>query len=380
MIKGTARLGALLVALATAASAGSFVKDGDGLIIDGQDYRFVTADAFEPYQTCLGADGVTYSCGERAKDALSELIEGKSVECKSVGKAGDRFLATCSADNTDLETEMVRAGWAFPRRDFKPHDPDRFAELCAVEKQARDAKHGAWAGSFELPYVQKRGTKELSKIACTEIASRAAEEPSSTAEKVWLGTEAVAALLGGLAGALFTLGLQAFWNWWHRPILTLNFDDAVPGCRVETPAIARDRTTVQQVHLRLRIRNRGRTFARNVSVNITEIGFDSATTGEQAFDEEVLEPRMALTADRAIFNLASEGHRFVDIAHAVQASFGPAALALDLGITPVRLQLLGFQAGDYRMRVFVAAENADSIPQEVRFAWNGTLQGLTITR
>ena len=72
-----------------------------------------------------------------------------------------------------------------------------------------------------------------------------------------------------------------------------------------------------------------------MSVNVTEIGFDSTGSGH-VLDEEVLEPKMSLTGARPIFNLASNGHRYVDIAHAVQGSFGPAQLALDLLQIPTR--------------------------------------------
>jgi hypothetical protein len=60
---------------------------------------------------------------------------------------------------------MVRAGWAFPRGDFTPHDPKRFAELCSIEKEAREAKRGAWSGTFDIPFVQKGGGRRKTKVA-----------------------------------------------------------------------------------------------------------------------------------------------------------------------------------------------------------------------
>ena len=102
---------------------------------------------------------------------------------------------------------MVSAGWAFPRRDFRPHDPERFDILCDVEAGAREAKRGAWAGSFDIPIIQKG--EEVSDIACFENSSPEAEEPSSVTDKSWLGSEVLAAPSGGLAGAFFVLLLQA---------------------------------------------------------------------------------------------------------------------------------------------------------------------------
>jgi hypothetical protein len=123
-------------------------------------------DAFEPGQICKDNQGADYDCGARAKQALEEIIGNQPVQCEPF-KGQDRKFSRCSAGNVDLEVAIVRAGWAFPRRDFKPHDPTRFAELCGVENEAYEAKRGAWSGTFEIPFVQKHGAKEkVAFVSC----------------------------------------------------------------------------------------------------------------------------------------------------------------------------------------------------------------------
>jgi uncharacterized protein YbjT (DUF2867 family) len=43
---------------------------------------------------------------------------------------------------------------------------------CAVEKEAREAKRGAWGGTFEIPFVQKgggRGKKKVADVVCPDF-------------------------------------------------------------------------------------------------------------------------------------------------------------------------------------------------------------------
>ena len=84
----------ILLAAYGPAHAGTVVKDGDDIIIDGQDYRFVTVDAFEPDQICSDERGADYDCGTRAKNALQELIGTQSVVCEPL-KDTDRKYSRC---------------------------------------------------------------------------------------------------------------------------------------------------------------------------------------------------------------------------------------------------------------------------------------------
>lgn len=71
----------LLIALVGEALADTEVKDGDDMIIDGQDTRFFGADAFERGKTCEDDKGQDYDCGERARVELAKIIGGQQAQC-----------------------------------------------------------------------------------------------------------------------------------------------------------------------------------------------------------------------------------------------------------------------------------------------------------
>jgi endonuclease YncB( thermonuclease family) len=156
------------------ARAESFALDGDDICIGGigrqctggEDYRLHGVDAFESGQTCKDGDGQTYGCGAKAKEALAAIIAGHPVSCVRVKRDRDRWIGNCVAGNVDVEAELVRAGWAFVRPDFL--DGAREAQLCAIEAEARAAKRGMWAGSWDQrPYFWKGGKrKTLVQISC----------------------------------------------------------------------------------------------------------------------------------------------------------------------------------------------------------------------
>jgi hypothetical protein len=136
----------------------------------------------------------------------------------------------------------------------------------------------------------------------------------------------------------------------------------------------------QQVYLRLRIENRGLTFAKNVSVYVTRIEYAPQQGGAQnVFDEEVLSYGLAPTGE-TVFNLAAGAHRYVDLVH-TQESLGQLRLHFDFkNGGPIRLMERGFREGNYWYTVFVAAENAASASAEASWSWDGTLDGLRIRR
>lgn len=77
---------------------------------------------------------------------------------------------------------------------------------------------------------------------------------------------------------------------------------------------------VDQCYLRLIITNRGNTFAKDVSVNVTSITYKPRSGGQTIFKAEVFDLKLALTRDQSVFNLASKSHRFVDFVHTQQGS------------------------------------------------------------
>jgi len=116
------------------------VSDGDSLVIDGERVRLRGIDAPEYAQECtLG--GKSFACGREARNRLQRLIAGRSVTCRGWERDRyERLLAHCEAGGLDLGEQMVGAGWAVSYGDYR-----------SAEAQARSARKGLWAGSFEEP-------------------------------------------------------------------------------------------------------------------------------------------------------------------------------------------------------------------------------------
>jgi endonuclease YncB( thermonuclease family) len=124
------------------------VRDADTLDIGAEKFRLLGIDALEYHQTCIH-DGETapWPCGREAARALINHIRGKTVAC--IGEARDRYgrtLATCTIGEADIAEWLVQNGWAF--------DTGRFGlgDHTALEREAANAKRGAWSGSFDKPW------------------------------------------------------------------------------------------------------------------------------------------------------------------------------------------------------------------------------------
>jgi hypothetical protein len=70
-----------------------------------------------------------------------------------------------------------------------------------------------------------------------------------------------------------------------------------------------NRISGQTKYLRLKIKNRGKTFAKNVSLCVTHVTYKSGGVGEKTFPEEVFELRLAQTetVNPFVFNLTADG-------------------------------------------------------------------------
>ncbi len=126
--------------LREASARAAVVNDGDSLTLGAQRVRLEGIDAPELHQSC-SRDGTDYACGRRSREALSRLIGGRPVACR--GFEHDRYgrlLATCEAGGANLNQAQVAAGWAVAYGSYE-----------GVEAEARAARLGLWAGTFERP-------------------------------------------------------------------------------------------------------------------------------------------------------------------------------------------------------------------------------------
>ncbi|WP_163266935.1 thermonuclease family protein [Chelativorans alearense] len=126
------------------------LADGDSLTLAGERIRLRGIDAPELSQEC-SRNGHAYACGRRARQALAELIGGRAVSCE--GWERDRYgrlLARCAAGGRDLGKAMVESGWAISYGDYH-----------GVEAEARGARRGLWAGTFQTPQDWRAGRRSI---------------------------------------------------------------------------------------------------------------------------------------------------------------------------------------------------------------------------
>lgn len=125
------------------------IVDGDTLRLGDRTLRLSGIDAPERGQACADGNGRPFDCGAAAAEALSRLVNGRSVLCRVHGR--DRFgrgLGVCTAGGSELNTGLVTAGWALSYGDDLP--------LQAMELAARLAGRGLWAGNFTRPDEWRR--------------------------------------------------------------------------------------------------------------------------------------------------------------------------------------------------------------------------------
>ncbi len=135
----------------------AIVTDGDSLRIGEERIRLIGIDAPEKRQTCRER-GRKWRCGVEAREALRELVRGRTVTCDVLGRdRWKRALAVCRAGALELNREMVRRGWAlawYPKRAVP--GPDYGPE----EAEARSARRGIWQGRFVEPQMWRRQRRE----------------------------------------------------------------------------------------------------------------------------------------------------------------------------------------------------------------------------
>jgi endonuclease YncB( thermonuclease family) len=126
------------------------VIDGDTLQIAGERIRLHGIDAPELDQSCIDSGGRTTACGRMARDRLSEMIGTSVVRCETRDRDRyGRWIAKCLIGTVDLQSRMVREGWAVSFVRYS-HDYD------GEEAAARSAGSGLWSGRFTMPWDWRR--------------------------------------------------------------------------------------------------------------------------------------------------------------------------------------------------------------------------------
>ena len=188
----------------------------------------------------------------------------------------------------------------------------------------------------------------------------------------------IAALSGGLAGAVLTQIVSAWLAWCREPQLKIIFSPEERGCIVDTNATYYGEPSWMNF-LRIHIANTGKSTAHSVCVSSVEISYTAATLESRTnlIQEEVLDLRLAIS-HRATFDLPRGLHRFVDIFYVSEPLGSGISLGWGFIQTPKRIEAYRFGAGDYSMKVIATAENAPAITKRINWKWDGTLAGLTI--
>lgn len=118
----------VLASLASPASAGVRVVDGDTLDIDGERIRIVKIDTPETHRSRCPNE---YTLGLKAKDRLTELLS--SGEVTFVAEGFDRYgrtLAYIYVGEVDVGQRLLDEGHALPWRPGAKAKAERLAAWC----------------------------------------------------------------------------------------------------------------------------------------------------------------------------------------------------------------------------------------------------------
>ena len=113
-------------------SGNADIVDADTIRVNGIPIRLYGIDAPESRQTCEGAGG-SYACGKTATRALADLIAARPVRCELLGKDNyGRALGICSVGGTELNSAMVRQGWALAFVKYSSEAPPQTDKSCII--------------------------------------------------------------------------------------------------------------------------------------------------------------------------------------------------------------------------------------------------------
>ena len=121
--------------------------------------------------------------GQNAKQAASALVFGKEVTIQMHGY--DKYKRTLAdvllPDGTNVNHELVKAGWCWWYRKYAPGD----TELERLEVEARDAKKGLWADPAPIPPWEVRHPKPgRVPLVGENLMSEGMDNPATTPTQI----------------------------------------------------------------------------------------------------------------------------------------------------------------------------------------------------
>ncbi len=126
------------------------IIDGDTIILNSEKIRFYGIDTPEKKQKCKDKNGLSYPCGEFATNELKKIISSGKLFCKK--RTTDRYgrsISICYVNGVDINSLMVKNGWALAYRKYS-------RDYIDEEKEAKDKKMGMWAGKFITPWIWRK--------------------------------------------------------------------------------------------------------------------------------------------------------------------------------------------------------------------------------
>ena len=126
------------------------IIDGDTIILNSEKIRFYGIDTPEKKQKCEDKNGLLYPCGLIATNELKKIISSGKLFCKK--RTNDRYgrsISICYINGKDINSLMVKSGWALAYRKYSKDYIDE-------ENEAKEKKMGMWAGKFMAPWKWRR--------------------------------------------------------------------------------------------------------------------------------------------------------------------------------------------------------------------------------
>ena len=126
------------------------IIDGDTIILNSEKIRFYGIDTPEKKQNCEDKNGLLYPCGLIATNKLKKIISSGKLFCKK--RTTDRYgrsISICYINGKDINSLMVKSGWALAYRKYSKDYIDE-------ENEAKQKKIGMWAGKFMAPWKWRR--------------------------------------------------------------------------------------------------------------------------------------------------------------------------------------------------------------------------------